>query len=365
MPAAGEEGRAGHVGDAGLDRARQQGGGVQRRRQLDPEEHAAGRHRVAAARRQVALERGAHRVALHAVARADRRHMIAQEAVLDHLVHDALVEAGRVQVGRLLGLQQLGEQRRRRQQVAQPQPRRQHLAEGAEVDRVVAERGRDRRRRRGVVPEVAVGVVLDHRQPVRARRLGERDAARRRQTAPARVLEVGQQVEKTRTTRGRQRLGSRALVVAVDRHEARLVGAEGLQRAEVGRRLDGDRAAGVEQHLAHQVQPLLRAGGDEHARGVGAQALPLQIGGDPLAQRRVALAGGVLQRVARLLAQHARAGLGHRLDRKGVGRRQAAGERDDARALGQLQDLADGRRLEPRRAARQGPAHGVSPPGGP
>ena len=37
--------------------------------------------------------------------------MLAQEAVADHLVHHALVEAGRVQVGRLPFLQQLREDR--------------------------------------------------------------------------------------------------------------------------------------------------------------------------------------------------------------------------------------------------------------
>ena len=47
------------------------------------------------------------------VAGADRRHVLREEAVLIDLVDDALVEARRVQVGRLLGLQQLGEQRRR------------------------------------------------------------------------------------------------------------------------------------------------------------------------------------------------------------------------------------------------------------
>ena len=53
------------------------------------------------------VERGQHGVALALVERADGRHVAIEEAVFHHLGHHALVEAGAVQVGRLLGLQQL------------------------------------------------------------------------------------------------------------------------------------------------------------------------------------------------------------------------------------------------------------------
>jgi hypothetical protein len=84
-------------------------------------------------------------------------------------VDDALVEAGRVQIGRLLGLQQLRKEARRRDRVAEAQARREHLRERAEVDRAVAPARRQRRRRRRVEPEVAVRVVLDQRQADRLR----------------------------------------------------------------------------------------------------------------------------------------------------------------------------------------------------
>ncbi len=150
---------------------------------------------------------------------------------------------------------------------------------------------------------------------------------------------------------------------ASEGHELGLVGREGLQRAEVGGRLHRHRAAGIDQHLGHQIEALLRAGGDEHLAGVAGQALGLHLGGHPLAQRTVAFAGGVLQRGAALLGQHARGGLGHGLDREGLGRGQAAGQRDDAGALGDLQDLADRRRVQARGAARELPGgrHGAGP----
>jgi hypothetical protein len=130
---------------------------------------------------------------------------------------------------------------------------------------------------------------------------------------------------------------------AVARHgdHLGLVGREGLQRAEVGGRLHRDAAAGINQHLADEVEPLLRAGGDEHLLRVDRHALFGQVRCDPFAQRRIAFAGGVLQRLARGVAQHAGGGFAHRFDREGVGRGQAAGQRDDAGALGDLQDLAD------------------------
>src|SRR5262249_37054073 len=73
------------------------------------------------------------------------------------------------------------------------------------------------------------------------------------------------------------------------------------------------------------------------------------------AQRREAFAGGVLQRLARRVAQHLVAGRADRRHRERVGRRQAAGHRQHARALGQLEDLSDDRRVHARAAARQLP----------
>ncbi len=215
----------------------------------------------------------------------------------------------------------------------------------------------DRRRRRAVVPEIAVRVVLDDRHAgIAAAARGELGAPARADRAAARVLEVRQRVEEARAGGARRELaGQRPAVVAGDADELGLVRNERLQRAEVGRRLDGDAAAGVDQHLADEVEPLLRAGRDQHLRRAHRDALARHLGGDPFAQRREAFARGVLQRLARRVAQHPRRRLAHRLDRKGVGRGQAAGERDDPRQLGELQDLADRRRVHSRGAGRELP----------
>jgi hypothetical protein len=152
--------------------------------------------------------------------------------------------------------------------------------------------------------------------------------------------------------------------------DLRLHRCEGLQCPEVGRRLDQHAAAGIGEHLGHQVQALLRAGGDQD---LGRVDLPGQPLGHHLDQRLEALAGGVLQRGLAVGLQHLLAGTRELADRKGLRRGQAAAEADDAGPFGDLQDLADHRRVHALGAAGQHPGvagggggcHAGSPPVGP
>ena len=133
--------------------------------------------------------------------------MLAQEAVLDDLVHHALVEARRVQVGSLFGLQQLGIQKPGRHQVAHPQARRQHLGERSQVDRrITGPRGQGRRRRL-IEPQVTVGVVFDDGQAECRRFIHQFETPRRTQATAAGVLEVRQQIDEARTACRLQLLG--------------------------------------------------------------------------------------------------------------------------------------------------------------
>ena len=225
----------------------------------------------------------------------------------------------------------------------------------------------DRRRRLFVVPQVAVGVVLDDRHAGRLRRGDQRVAPRRRDLPAGRILEVRQQVGEPGARRPLRQTGHRfgpgPFRVAVETGEGRLVGHEGLQRAQVGGRLDRHRRAGVDQHLADQVEPLLRAGGDQDLIGRDGQAGLAEPGGDPFAQRQEALAGGVLQRLAAADAQYRVAGGLERLHREGVRRRQAAGHRAHPWPLGHLQNLPDDRRAHPCRPLRCRPrAHAYRAP---
>ncbi len=228
---------------------------------------------------------------------------------------------GGVQVGRLLGLQQLGVEGARGHQEAQAQAGGQHLGERAQVDAAFRVAGGERQRRGLVEPEVAVGVVLHQRQAQLGGFGRQRCAARLGHRAARGVLEVGQQIHEARAVRARAHLGGqvvhqRAFVVARHAVHVGLHGREGLQGAEVGRGFHQHAASRVDEHLGHQVQALLRAGGDQDLVGRHVPGQEIRHG---LAQRQVALARGVLQRGGSVVAQHRRAGLREVIDREGLG----------------------------------------------
>ena len=146
-----------------------------------------------------------------------------------------------------------------------------------------------------------------------------------------------------------------AVVVAGHSHKVRLHRREGLQRAQVGGRFNQQTGAAVDQNFGDQIQRLLAAGGDQHMRRVHR---PGQGRGHPLPQRRVAFAGGVLQRGAAVFSQDFGAGGGKRVDREGLGRGQATRKADDAGLFRDLQDLADHRGVHFFGASGLGPGHG-------
>ena len=150
------------------------------------------------------------------------------------------------------------------------------------------------------VAQLAVGIVFDDGQVQLGGTLDQRDAAFQAERAAGGVLEVGQRVEEARAAGqlGRDGLGDQAAVIGEHRHVLGLVQAERLQRAQVAGVFDQDLAVLVDQHLAQQVQRLLRAGHDQDLVGRHVGAGAGQVFGDPLAQRRVAFGRAVLQRGA-------------------------------------------------------------------
>ena len=292
--------------------------------------------------------------------------MAVDEAVFQHLGHDALVEAGGVQVGGLLGLQQLGVQRLGGHQVAQAQAGGQDFAERAEVERALGVARGQRGGRGCVKPQVAVGVVFDDGQARVGGGLGHGGAAGFGHGAARGVLEVGQQVHEaggigTAASLDAQVGGIHAFVVAGHADHGGLHRGVGLQRAQVGGGFDQDAAARVDQDFGHQIQALLRAGGDEHLVGADIHALFFQVMRHPVAQRAIAFAGGVLQGAAAILGQHFLGGFQHGIDGEGLGRRQATGKADDAGLFGHFQDFADDRGVHLVGALCQFPAHVCAP----
>jgi hypothetical protein len=175
--------------------------------------------------------------------------------------------------------------------------------------------------------------------------LGQAPPALVGQRAAGRVLERRHEVEELRRVAGDElgeRLGVDAVVVAVHRHEPGAREREALQRGEVGRVLDQDAVAGVEQDAGDEPERLLGPGRHEdlaRARGQSPQRQALR---QQLAQQRVALGRRVLQPAGGDgRRERRREGAGDELGREELRRRQPAREGDDLVALRELEDVAD------------------------
>ncbi len=108
-----------------------------------------------------------------------------------------------------------------------------------------------------------------------------------------------------------------------DREHLEAVAPHLEQRAVVGRGLHRHQVAGREQRVEQEDEPLEGPVGHEHP--VGAHAVP---GGEPFAQRRVALARAVGEQPHAVIAQGRGRALGDQGRVEGLGAGGAAGERD-------------------------------------
>ncbi|OQA38150.1 MAG: hypothetical protein BWY52_03295 [Chloroflexi bacterium ADurb.Bin325] len=200
----------------------------------------------------------------------------------------------------------------------------------------------------------AVGVIFDEGDAVFVGQPHKVEAPLQRQGRAARILEVGQDIDELGpdAQRALQQLRAQPVVVLRHRDIVGLVGVPRLQRAQIGRLLYQHPVAGVDQHLADQIQRLLSAAGDQHVARLGPDAVAGHAVADEAAQGRVALGRPVLQggravRVQQATGRGLALGQGEQL-RRG----QAAGKRDDIGLLGELQQLADDRTSHALRALR-------------
>ena len=128
------------------------------------------------------------------------------------------------------------------------------------VPRVTASGVKLRTGGRAVAAEAqrAVRVVLDDHEPVAVGQRGEVAAAIEGQRAARRVLEVGDDVAEAGPQAGGQarlqQIGPQAVPVGRDRHEVGSVPRQRLQGADVGRSLDHDVVAGVDERPGQQVE---------------------------------------------------------------------------------------------------------------
>ena len=180
----------------------------------------------------------------------------------------------------------------------------------------------------------------------------QRRALLGRQRVAGRVLEVGDDVRERRPQRprassARSASASMPSVSQLDHADVGAAVAQVQQRAVVGRRLDDDRVARLDEQLEQERVGLHRAVGDEHLLRGDAVLL-----GDPLAQRHVADRRAVGDRAARVVVEGALRGLAQALDVDDVERRRARGRRrSSGRSHGATR--ASSERVEPRRCRRR------------
>ena len=252
------------------------------------------------------------------------------------MLHHHLVEGAPAEVGALLHQVDLRQHALRRHDPAGAQARREHLRHGAEVHDVVRER-LQRQHVAAVVAQAAVGVVLHHHEAVLLRKLQQALAAGGHHGHAAGVLEVRDGVEELEARVALadarellfQEVHAHALVVERDAADVGLVGAERLERAQVGGAFRQHDVAGVQKRLGNEVERFLSARGDHDVLGLGAHADVAHEVAEHLLRLHAAVGGAVLQRHGTLVVARGargRADGGVRQQRH-VGH--AAGERDD------------------------------------
>ena len=201
-------------------------------------------------------------------------------------------------------------------EIAEPQPRQQHLAEGAREDHAAVRiEPLQRRKRAALVTKLAVVVVLEDEALARRGPCEEREAPGQAQRHAERQLACGRHEREPRVRAARDAGGDvDAFAIDGHRHQPRARRDEGAGRAEIAGILHPHRVARIEQRPCREIHALLRAGSDNHLAAAAAHAARCgQVRGDRRAQ----------------LGQAARIAVGERRGRRGppAARREPSPER--------------------------------------
>ena len=267
-----------------------------------------------------------------------------------------------MQISALLGLHEAQHQHLRADDPSQPQARGHNLGKGPQVGSALRDEGADRRDVLALVPQLAVGVVLDDREVQFRSDLCQLLAALQGHRRTGRVVEVGQNVDKLgRLAEVGEHLfvgmlhliHDHAILIEAHSVEARLISIPSLDRSQVGGTAGEHEVTGVNENLANQVQGLLGAIGQQDVAGHGRDAILVHCGGQVFLERSIPLSGAVLQCLGAVLVDDVTAGFLDLAQREEVRGRQTTGEGDDVRLLGQFEQFADSGTLHAFRARGQ------------
>ena len=276
--------------------------------------------------RQRLVQRLQHRLPARPVERPQRRDVVIQHALAQHLRDRRL---GRQHGREVLVLAFAGDARDqggRCDHVADAQPRAEELAERRHRDHPRVAQLAQRRLVGATVAQRAVGHILDDPETMLFGQRHDRPPVRRRRGDAGRVLKIRHQIDERRRLAGD--LGGEACqidAVVAERNadHARATAAKRRDGAVVARLLGEHRIARAHQHRRHQVLQLERAVAHQDFVGLHAVAF-----GEQRAQWRISLLLAVLQDDRRIASDGRRQRLGQRCGGKRLGRRDAAGETD-------------------------------------
>lgn len=230
---------------------------------LYPEHGTAVARRERHPGRQVEVERVAQRFPPPSKRRVEaaRERVVMSEP--DEMRHRTLVVARRVPDHQRAQLACLGDQFRRRDDVAEPESGREQLRERRDVDdAVLAIHAAQGGMRVALVVALAVEVVLDHEHVALRRLLEQRPAARQRHRDTGRRLVTRRHVYDPATVERAVDEQSIPVDGLVDDRGAATI--QQVTHRRIPRLLDRDRHAGIDEQFGHQVERLLGADRDEY-----------------------------------------------------------------------------------------------------
>ena len=226
--------------------------------------------------------------------------------------------------------------------VSEAQARGKNFGEGPESEGPFRSPGSQGLRRRLVVPEFAVGLVLHKPEVVFTGFVSQKRTAlfghRKARGIRKRRHHVGKASTSDRSVNCG---GVKARGVRGQRFKRGHCEAKRLQGSEVRGVFNQNAASFIKENACGKVQSLLRARNNLHFFRLCRHALRGFACGDEFSETRLAFGEGVLQCVRRIFREHLVCGLFEFLHRKPEGRGQAPCKGNDFRAACKFQKLTD------------------------
>ena len=211
---------------------------------------------------------------------------VALDPVAPHVLGHGALEQGRAaKIAGAAQIHQAAVESRRRDHIAHAQPRHKRLGETAHIGHAFGLiHGLERGRRRTVVADARVDVVLHQQKAIACRQFKQRASPRKAGIAARRILKSGNRIEEARAhlhNQSLQRLRVGPFGVERHTHGLHALGASNIEERKIGRLFDQHSISRATERLRKQRQRLRRTVGHQDLAGYCLHA--------PLAQKRCQL----------------------------------------------------------------------------